>query len=103
VTYHRLESPTQTSTDAQRQQATGEIWGKAASFSNLPAVKAYQGPLPAGARGIEFTTSTAPTPGTSTPTVAYWHIGTPGVRTLTSGGIQFAVISATITKVTQVP
>jgi hypothetical protein len=61
--YHRLESPTQSLLDAARQQASGEIWGRAPRGSDIPKVKAYPGPLPAGRRGIEFITEAAPDDG----------------------------------------
>ena len=67
IQYHRLESPTQTWEVAAMQQASGQVWGAPArNFyqSDIPSVKAYIGPLPEGARGIEFTTSVSPTPGT---------------------------------------
>lgn len=51
--YHRLESPTQKSKDAQRQEKSREIWGKPARFSGIPKVKAYTGILPANQRGVE--------------------------------------------------
>lgn len=58
--YHRKAAPTQTAADAAQQQASGELWGYPAIYSNIPAVKAYAGPLPPGERGIEFTTTEAP-------------------------------------------
>lgn len=96
--YHRLESPTQTPEIAAIQQSTGEIWGAGAFHSDLPAVKAYRGPLPPGAFGIEFTTSAEPRKNTS-PGLALWYSGQPGV---TLNGQGYAVIPATIIKNTQV-
>lgn len=98
--YHRLESPTQTSADARAQAASGEIWGRAARGSSIPCVKAYRNALPAHRRGIEFVTRVAPTPGSGTPYEARWYVGTPGVRQNSTG---FAVLSAVVTKNTQVP
>jgi hypothetical protein len=42
------------------QAETGEIFGRAARWSIIPAVKAYRGPLPVSARGTLFTTAVAP-------------------------------------------
>jgi hypothetical protein len=103
MSYHRLESPTQTSVDAKQQKASGEIWGRAPSTSIFPIVQAYRRQLPPSVRGIEFDTSTAPTPGCGTPYEARWYPGTVGVRLVTVYGIDYAVISATVTKNTQVP
>jgi len=58
--YHRVESPTQTQTDAMAQQKSGELWGFPARGSDVPKVKAYAGPLPAEMRGIEFSTEVPP-------------------------------------------
>lgn len=108
--YHRLESPTQTKADAKNQQASGEIWGRPASTSPIPTVKAYRGQLPAKSRGIEFTSPILPTPGTGTPYEARWYPCLPGVnpcsplvRVVQTTGTDFAVISVTVTKNTQVP
>ncbi len=74
-----MRSPTQTLADDQMQLQTGRVCGHAAWGSAFPTVKAYWGQLPAGASGIEFTTSVAPTPGRSTPSVVKWYQGTVGV------------------------
>jgi hypothetical protein len=58
--FHRLESPTQTPDDARRQEASGELWRREARFGGWAKVKAYFGPLPPGARGVEFYTDAAP-------------------------------------------
>lgn len=58
--YHRLASRTQTPHDAAMQETSGEIWGRAPRDSDIPKVKAYPGPLPPGAKGIEFTTDVEP-------------------------------------------
>lgn len=55
-TYHRVESPTQTVEDAKLQETSQEIWGRPARGSDIPKVKAYEGSLPLGKRGVEFTT-----------------------------------------------
>lgn len=108
--YHRLESTTQTAADAANQVASNQIWGKAASTSIYPTVKAYRGPLPVGKRGIEFATAIAPTKGTGTPYEANWypclpHVNpcTPEVKVVAQSGIDFAVIEVRVTKNTQVP
>jgi hypothetical protein len=72
IFYHRLRSPTQTNELAGEQIRSGRICGRAAWYSQIPSVKAYPGPLPDGASGIEFVTSIAPTPGASTPSVVKW-------------------------------
>ena len=59
-TYHRLESPTQPPEVAAQQVASGEVWGRPPRGSYIPKVQAYSGPLPEGARGIEFTTDVPP-------------------------------------------
>lgn len=76
--YHRLESPTQTSAHAQAQQRSGEIWGRAPRYGTVPRVKAYSGPLPSGARGVEFETDHPPDPG-DPPGKASWGPQNPGV------------------------
>jgi hypothetical protein len=94
--YHRLESPTQTPEDAAKQEATGEIWGRAARGSDLAKVKAYAGPLPAGRKGIEFTTDMPPDEGCP-PDLPTWRAGREGV---TVEG-DYARISVRVTKNTQ--
>lgn len=96
--YHRLESPSQTPEIAALQQASGQIWGAGAFNSGIPAVKAYVGPLPEGARGIEFTTVVRPKNNTA-PGLALWYAGSPGVSVNKEG---YAVIPAIIIKNTQV-
>src|SRR5947209_1015424 len=95
--YHRLESPTQTPETARQQEQSGEIWGRAPQQSSIPAVQAYVGPLPVGARGIEFYTDTPHDAGCP-PRVAYWRGPRPGVRV--EGG--FAKIEVVVTRNTQV-
>ena len=73
-TYHRLRSQSQTSELGSIQEKSLEIWGRAArNFyqSPFPKVQAYKGPLPTGAKGIEFTTTTAPDTG-SPPGIVSW-------------------------------
>jgi len=83
--------------------ATRELHGKAARniyASDIPAVKAYQGPLPPGMPGYEFTTTVAPDPGS--PGVhrlggqVNWSGDRPGVRKVDD---ETVAIPVTITKV----
>lgn len=69
--YHRVESPTQTTEVARRQERAGEIWGKAPRWSGIAKVKAYTGPLPEGKAGIEFATEVPPDLGCP-PGQAHW-------------------------------
>jgi hypothetical protein len=92
--FHRIESPTQTTADADEQKKSGEIMGKPARGSGIPSVKAYRGKL-SSRRGIEFDTSVAPTPGSGTPHEARWYDGTPGVRSTQVSGIPHAAIQWT--------
>lgn len=63
--YHRLASTTQTPEHAALQERSGELWGRPPRGSDIPAVKAYRGPLPPGKLGIEFTTEVEPDPWTA--------------------------------------
>ena len=96
--YHRLESPTQTPADARLQVESGEIWGRPRRYSDIPSVKAYPGPLPPGARGIEFTTEVPPDAQTG-PDYVRWTGPRPGV--IVEGG--YARIVARVIRSTQVP
>jgi hypothetical protein len=95
--FHRLLSPTQTAEVARKQQQSGELWGRAARWSDIPKVKAYVGPLPEGAEGIEFTTGVPPDPGVP-PGRAEWTGPRPGVIV----EAEWAKIHIVITKNTQV-
>jgi len=97
--YHRVETPTQTSYDAQQQVTSMEVWGKPAQGSSFPSVKAYRGALPPR-RGIEFCTPIAPTAGRGTPHEARWYDGTVGV---VSRPNNFVCIAVAYIKNTQVP
>ena len=58
--FHRLGDTAKT---LERILASGELWGKPPRgifASDIPAAKAFPGPLPPGARGFEFTTPVAP-------------------------------------------
>lgn len=77
--YHRKESPTQSRAVAAIQEASHEMWGSPAATSSRPTVKAFEGPLPQGARGIEFTTDVEPDPG-GAPGRVEWSGPRQGVR-----------------------
>lgn len=94
--YHRLESPTQTAGDAQLQEASCELWGRAPRGSDRPAEKAYIGPLPVGRRGIEFSTNVEPDPNKA-PGQAFWRGPRAGVKIEDD----FARIKITILRNTQ--
>jgi hypothetical protein len=75
------------------QQQSQEIWGKAARWSNLRSVKAYRGPLPQNAQGIEFTTMVPPS--SNGPYNVFWYKGDVGVTINAQG---YPVISVRVTK-----
>jgi hypothetical protein len=92
--YHRLRNQsTQSDSVAVMQQQSREVWGLAARWSHLRAVKAYMGPLPSNREGIEFMTGVAPS--SSCPYNIFWYEGDPGVRINAQG---YAVISVTVIK-----
>ena len=70
--YHRVRSTTQTDELAYKIQESGELWGKAPRWSGTPQPQAYDGPLPDGEIGIEFTTDVAPRPGSAPKKVRWW-------------------------------
>lgn len=76
--YHRLESATQTAEVAAQQEASGELWGRAPRWGIEPAVQAFDGPLPPGRRGIEFTTDVEPD-ADGFPGLPTWRGPRPGV------------------------
>lgn len=94
--YHRLESPTQTSEDAEKQAATAEVWGYPSIWSDIPKVKAYAGHLPPGKRGVEFRTAVPPDRG-GAPGRPEWSGPRDGVRV--ERGV--AKLACTVTKNTQ--
>jgi RHS repeat-associated protein len=76
--YHRYAD----AGEAREVRRSGELWGgppRNIYASDIPQVKAYTGPLPEGAKGIEFTTPVAPDPQTA-PGRATWSGPRPGVR-----------------------
>ncbi len=99
--YHRSESPTQTPAIAARQEASGELWGGVPQFGSFPAVQAFSGPLPPGARGVEFVTAVPPDRG-SPPSQAYWRRPRPGVVIeVEADGREYAKIKVVVTKNSQ--
>ena len=96
--FHRVETPTQTPETAVLQVARGEVWGATAKPNGLfPCVKAYPGRLPAGRRGVEFTTLIRPDLGSSTPFEMRWYYpGTAGVEHRVSDGVDYAAIRADV-------
>jgi hypothetical protein len=92
--FHRLRNGTTQSDDvAEKQQRSQEIWGVAARWSNLRAVKAYRGALPPGAEGIEFMTTVPPT--RLGPFNAFWY---EGAASVSINREEFAVIKVRMTK-----
>lgn len=95
--FYRLESPTQTPADAALQAASDEMWGREARGGIRPQVKAFVGPLPAGRRGVEFYTDTAPDPN-GHPIEARWS-PSPHGNAMSTG--DFATIAVKVTRNTQ--
>jgi hypothetical protein len=96
--FHRKASPSQTAAVAEAQRASGEIWGKAPrNFyqSDIPKVKAFRGPLPAGTEGIEFTTNVRPS--YQWGEMVDWF--SPQVPIIRRDGEDYAVLKARITRV----
>ena len=85
IVYHRVRTRIQTVALDNIMIASGEVCGHAPWGSQLPAVQAYWGPLQRNDSGIEFETVIAPTPGSSTPSMAYWYGGTDGVVSRANG------------------
>lgn len=99
--YHRLESPTQPPNIVFVQQRSGTIRGYPAMGSFILKVKAYDGPLPEDARGIEFSTNVPPDEGCA-PSLPMWSGPRSGVRIVRDDqGREFAEIDVVILKQTQ--
>jgi hypothetical protein len=80
--------------------ASGELWGRARRnvFAGLiPAVKAWEGPLPHNAIGVEFYTDVPPDPW-SVPGWPEWTEGQPGVSVLEPGELVAIPIIVTISR-----
>ena len=100
-TYHRRESTTQTPDIARMMEESGELWGKGNRMSGggrgSPTASAYEGPLPDGARGVEFQTDVPPRDGTP-PGIAEWLGGMPGVSAVQGDYVRIPI---RVTKNTQ--
>lgn len=84
--------------EVSRILTSGEIWGRPRRnfFAGLiPAVKAWEGPLPEGAIGVEFFTDVEPDPW-SVPGWPEWTEGRPGVRVLEPGELVAIPVVVTI-------
>jgi hypothetical protein len=78
--------------------ASGLLWGRRRGnyYAALsPAVKAWEGPLPAGVPGFEFFTEVEPDPGCA-PGWPQWSEGRPGVIVLERD--ELVAISVIVTK-----
>ncbi|WP_214409289.1 polymorphic toxin-type HINT domain-containing protein [Sphaerisporangium fuscum] len=93
--FHRIETDSQPVEAARMQVESQEMWGRTPAGGLAPTVQAYHGPLPEGARGIEFYTTVRPY-AFNGPDVR-WYEGMPGVRS----DDEFAKISCIITANTQ--
>ncbi|MGW2631520.1 putative T7SS-secreted protein [Streptomyces chattanoogensis] len=78
--FHRKESPTQKVIHAQQQQDSGELWGGVSPrLGGEEAARAHWGPLPEGARGVEFYSELKPI--RTMVSQAWWEVGkVKGVR-----------------------
>jgi hypothetical protein len=77
---------------------TGQVWGRARRnfYAGLvPAVKAWDGPLPEKAVGVEFYTDVAPDPW-SAPGWPEWTLGRPGVFEVGNGELVGITVVVTI-------
>jgi hypothetical protein len=93
--YHRLRSATQTEDDDWQQMLSGELWGRASSYTGGPRrAKAWRGTLGPNDHGIEFFARVAPDLGRSG-VLIWWSEGRDGVRV--AG--EFAIIEIRVTKV----
>ena len=77
--FHRQGSPSQTASDTLLQLQSNEIWGLPARGSDIPKVKAFRGFLDGAFPGVEFYCQAPPDIGSS-PGLAFWSAGRPGVR-----------------------
>lgn len=99
IRYHRRGSSTQTEADAEVIRASGELRGRVPRYGAVPAVQAFEGALPDGAWGIEFTTPVPPDP-TSLPGRPEWRGPRPGVVVFTdSNGVQWAAIRVEVVRI----
>ncbi len=71
MAYHRIESETQCSHIAVKQESSLEVWGREPRCSDIRQVQAYKRGLQRGIRGIEFDSQVIPDP-TGHPHIASW-------------------------------
>ncbi len=99
--FHRVESPTQTPEVARLIIESGRLFGQGqrqvGGGRGIPVVQAYNGPLPAGVRGIEFMTPIRPAAG-SRPGAVNWYRNNEGVDDV---DIDWVSIPVNVTKTTQ--
>jgi hypothetical protein len=96
--YHRIETTTQPANIVSIQRKSGRIRGYPALGSLIPKVKAYEGPLPAGQKGIEFTTDVPPDDG-GAPGRPTWSGARQGIMSgVDDQGRDFVEIMVEITK-----
>lgn len=80
--------------------SSGQLWGRPRRnfFAGLiPSVKAWEGPLPEGAVGVEFYTDVSPDPW-SVPGWPEWTEGQPGVIVLEPGELVAIAVVVTMTR-----
>lgn len=96
--FHRVETRWQTTSVAEEQVRSGEIWGRTPQNNGMtPTVQAYPNALPTGRRGVVFTTPVDPYPNGS-PIEVRWYLKiTPGVQVRIKDGEEFASIPASVT------
>jgi hypothetical protein len=95
--FHRVETDIQTSALAKMQVESGEVWGREPRGSHFLVVQAYRNELPAGKRGIQFTTKVSPHRGSGTSFEARWYYPlTEGVEKRTKNGQDYAAIKAVV-------
>ena len=78
--------------------SSGQVWGRPRRnfFAGLvPAVKAWDGPLPENAVGVEFFTNVRPDPW-SIPGWPHWTEGSPGVIVLEEGELVAIEVVVTV-------
>jgi len=99
--YHGLETDTQPPKVVSVQRQSGTIRGYPARGSRIPKVRAYGGRLPAGKRGIEFTTDVPPDGG-GAPGLPTWSGPRFGVRAgVDDQGWDYVEIDVVVTENTQ--
>ena len=85
-------------TENEKVSASGQLWGRPRRniyAGSIPAVKAWDGPLPQGIVGLEFFSDVAPDP-SGAPGWPQWSEGRPGVIVLEPS--ELVAISVIVTK-----